>query len=438
MSGADSRARSSGGQAAFFDFGGVTEARSLIVRGRLRSLGTPVKGQAYRIDRRLCWPPRSRFNRGCASRGLDQYLAGAPPASAALDAPKSMADVNSRRLTGFIVQSPRRIADDPRFTWRPSPCSRPVGWVALRLVVGCTRTRRRGTDGTAAHAGPLAAHFPKRIIGTAACSSCDPSPGADCRATGSLWAPVLHASRPGSPSSPPRRARRRCVHPPERRRTCPLTGAHGAVDGLWVPCERRCDRGARARRRRIRVRRPRLPSTHLLSRLRCSAVTRRLPRAIGVGPRLHTPRARSCSNRLNALRSALTDLSRSARALARPDRCRRGLRRIHREPNRPTLSQDACRRLLRCATRNSSRSHADAGRQPWRSVTRRVLGIAIASTGSRAPGDRTGAVKDCRPTVVGVRSTGCRAQRAAPSIGPFLLPSHRRGALAGGERRGAI
>jgi hypothetical protein len=47
-----------------------------------------------------------------------RYLAGAPPASSALDEPKSMPEV--RRIvasTGFIVQSPSTQSQkEPRFT----------------------------------------------------------------------------------------------------------------------------------------------------------------------------------------------------------------------------------------------------------------------------------------------------------------------------------
>jgi hypothetical protein len=106
----------------FFDFGGVTEDEDAFIRTAVafEDLGTAAyKGQAYRIDSpALLAAAVSIHSVEARHAAWIRYLAGAPPASAAIDEPKSMAEV--QRIvasTGFIVQSPStQSQEEPRFT----------------------------------------------------------------------------------------------------------------------------------------------------------------------------------------------------------------------------------------------------------------------------------------------------------------------------------
>ena len=106
----------------FFDFGGVTEDEDAFIRTAVafEDLGTAAyKGQAYRIDSpALLAAAISIHSVEARHAAWIRYLAGAPPASAAFDEPKSMPEV--RKLvasTGFIVQKPTTQSKaEPRFT----------------------------------------------------------------------------------------------------------------------------------------------------------------------------------------------------------------------------------------------------------------------------------------------------------------------------------
>ena len=106
----------------FFDFKGVTEDEDAFIKTAVafEDLGTAAyKGQAYRIDsKELLAAAIAIHSVEARHAAWIRYLAGAPPASSALDEPKSMAEVN--RLvasTGFVVKQPRTGSrGEPRFT----------------------------------------------------------------------------------------------------------------------------------------------------------------------------------------------------------------------------------------------------------------------------------------------------------------------------------
>jgi Ferritin-like domain len=106
----------------FFDFGGVTEDEDAFIKTAVafEDLGTAAyKGQAYRIDSpALLAAAISIHSVEARHAAWIRYLAGAPPASAAFDEPKSMPEV--RKLvasTGFIAQKPStQSKEKPRFT----------------------------------------------------------------------------------------------------------------------------------------------------------------------------------------------------------------------------------------------------------------------------------------------------------------------------------
>ncbi len=106
----------------FFDFGGTTEDEDAFIRTAVafEDLGTAAyKGQAYRIDSpALLAAAISIHSVEARHAAWIRYLAGAPPASAAFDEPKSMAEVRELvASTGFIVERPRtRSRAEPRFT----------------------------------------------------------------------------------------------------------------------------------------------------------------------------------------------------------------------------------------------------------------------------------------------------------------------------------
>jgi rubrerythrin len=105
-----------------FDFGGVTEDEDAFIKTAVafEDLGTAAyKGQAYRIDSDALLAAAVAIHSVEARHAAwIRYLAGAPPASSALDEPKSMPEV--RRIvasTGFIVESPStQSQEEPRFT----------------------------------------------------------------------------------------------------------------------------------------------------------------------------------------------------------------------------------------------------------------------------------------------------------------------------------
>ena len=105
-----------------FDFGGVTEDEDAFIKTAVafEDLGTAAyKGQAYRIDSDALLAAAVAIHSVEARHAAwIRYLAGAPPATSALDEPKSMQEV--RRIvasTGFIVQSPStQSQEEPRFT----------------------------------------------------------------------------------------------------------------------------------------------------------------------------------------------------------------------------------------------------------------------------------------------------------------------------------
>ena len=106
----------------FFDFGGVTEDEDAFIKTAVafEDLGTAAyKGLAFRIESpALLAAAISIHSVEARHAAWIRYLAGAPPASAAFDEPKSMPEV--RRLvasTGFIVQQPStQSEEEPRFT----------------------------------------------------------------------------------------------------------------------------------------------------------------------------------------------------------------------------------------------------------------------------------------------------------------------------------
>jgi hypothetical protein len=106
----------------FFDFGGVTEDEDAFIRTAVafEDLGTAAyKGQAYRVDSpALLAAAISIHSVEARHAAWIRYLAGAPPASSALDEPKSMSEVRELvASTGFIVERPRTGSRaEPRFT----------------------------------------------------------------------------------------------------------------------------------------------------------------------------------------------------------------------------------------------------------------------------------------------------------------------------------
>ena len=105
-----------------FDFAGVTEDEDAFIRTAVafEDLGTAAyKGQAYRIDSpALLAAAVSIHSVEARHAAWIRYLANAPPASSALDEPKSMPEVRQIvNSTGFIVQSPStQSQEEPRFT----------------------------------------------------------------------------------------------------------------------------------------------------------------------------------------------------------------------------------------------------------------------------------------------------------------------------------
>jgi hypothetical protein len=105
-----------------FDFAGVTEDETAFIKTAVafEDLGTAAyKGQAYRIDSpALLAAAVSIHSVEARHAAWIRYLAGAPPATSAIDEAKSMPEV--RRIvasTGFIVQSPSTQSQkEPRFT----------------------------------------------------------------------------------------------------------------------------------------------------------------------------------------------------------------------------------------------------------------------------------------------------------------------------------
>lgn len=105
-----------------FDFAGVTEDEAAFIKTAVafEDLGTAAyKGQAYRIDSpALLAAAVSIHSVEARHAAWIRYLAGAPPATSAIDKAKSMPEV--RRIvasTGFIVQSPSTQSQkEPRFT----------------------------------------------------------------------------------------------------------------------------------------------------------------------------------------------------------------------------------------------------------------------------------------------------------------------------------
>jgi hypothetical protein len=105
-----------------FDFRGTTEDEDAFIKTAVafEDLGTAAyKGQAHRLDSpALLAAAVSIHSVEARHAAWIRYLAGAPPATSALDEPKSMAE--TRRLvasTGFIVEAPTtRSQEEPRFT----------------------------------------------------------------------------------------------------------------------------------------------------------------------------------------------------------------------------------------------------------------------------------------------------------------------------------
>lgn len=105
-----------------FDFRGTTEDEDAFIKTAVafEDLGTAAyKGQAHRLESpQLLAAAVSIHSVEARHAAWIRYLAGAPPASSALDEPKSMQE--TQRLvasTGFIVASPRtRSQEEPRFT----------------------------------------------------------------------------------------------------------------------------------------------------------------------------------------------------------------------------------------------------------------------------------------------------------------------------------
>jgi ferritin-like protein len=105
-----------------FDFRGTTEDEDAFIKTAVafEDLGTAAyKGQAHRLESpQLLAAAVSIHSVEARHAAWIRYLAGAPPATSALDEPKSMAE--TRRLvasTGFIVRSPStQSQEEPRFT----------------------------------------------------------------------------------------------------------------------------------------------------------------------------------------------------------------------------------------------------------------------------------------------------------------------------------
>jgi hypothetical protein len=105
-----------------FDFRGTTEDEDAFIKTAVafEDLGTAAyKGQAHRLQSpQLLAAAVSILSVEARHAAWIRYLAGAPPATSALDEPKSMAE--TKRLvasTGFIVQSPStQSQEEPRFT----------------------------------------------------------------------------------------------------------------------------------------------------------------------------------------------------------------------------------------------------------------------------------------------------------------------------------
>ena len=105
-----------------FDFRGTTEDEDAFIKTAVafEDLGTAAyKGQAHRLESpALLAAAVSIHSVEARHAAWIRYLAGAPPASSALDEAKSMAE--TRRLvasTGFIVATPStQSQEEPRFT----------------------------------------------------------------------------------------------------------------------------------------------------------------------------------------------------------------------------------------------------------------------------------------------------------------------------------
>jgi Ferritin-like domain len=105
-----------------FDFRGTTEDEDAFIKTAVafEDLGTAAyKGQAHRIESpQLLAAAVSIHSVEARHAAWIRYLAGAPPASTALDKPKSMAE--TQRLvasTRFIVATPStKSQEEPRFT----------------------------------------------------------------------------------------------------------------------------------------------------------------------------------------------------------------------------------------------------------------------------------------------------------------------------------
>jgi hypothetical protein len=105
-----------------FDFRGTTEDEDAFIKTAVafEDLGTAAyKGQAHRLESpQLLAAAVSIHSVEARHAAWIRYLAGAPPASSALDEPKSMQE--TQRLvasTGFIVETPStQSQEEPRFT----------------------------------------------------------------------------------------------------------------------------------------------------------------------------------------------------------------------------------------------------------------------------------------------------------------------------------
>jgi hypothetical protein len=105
-----------------FDFKGTTEDEDAFIRTAVafEDLGTAAyKGQAHRLQSKaLLAAAVSIHSVEARHAAWIRYLAGAPPATSALDEAKSMEE--TQRLvasTGFIVATPRtQSQEEPRFT----------------------------------------------------------------------------------------------------------------------------------------------------------------------------------------------------------------------------------------------------------------------------------------------------------------------------------
>ena len=105
-----------------FDFRGTTEDEDAFVRTAVafEDLGTAAyKGQAHRLQSpQLLMAAVSIHSVEARHAAWIRYLAGAPPATSALDEPKSMQETQQLvASTGFIVQAPStQSQEEPRFT----------------------------------------------------------------------------------------------------------------------------------------------------------------------------------------------------------------------------------------------------------------------------------------------------------------------------------